>query len=368
MSDNLEQQHPEAETNYDSERAEAFLKRMTGVLNDGGLALMCSVGHQTGLFDTMASLPPSTSELIAAQAGLNERYVREWLGSMVAGHIVEYEPEGRTYRLPPEHAAALTRSAGPDNMAFHMQYIPMLGNVEADIIQSFRRGGGVPYSQYPRFQKLMAEDSASLLDISLISETLPLVPGLEDRLRAGGVDVLDVACGSGHAINLMAREFPSSRFTGADFSPIGIAAAEAEARELGLSNAQFKVQDVAELGVEAQFDVITAFDAIHDQARPRQVLKAIYTALRSGGVFLMADIYASSNVQENIKHPLGPYLYTVSCMHCMTVSLALGGEGLGTMWGTQLATDLLHEAGFTAVEIKRQPSDVVDCYYVCTRE
>lgn len=368
MSSDLERQQPEAETEFNSEQADAFLKRMVGVLNDAGLALMCSIGHQTGLFDTMADVPPSTSEQIATKANLNERYVREWLGSMVAGGIVKYDPEGRTYRLPPEHAAALTRAAGPDNMAFQLQYIPMMGNVEAGIIHSFRHGGGVPYSQYPRFQKLMAEDSASVQDISLVSQTLPLVPGLPERLRAGGVDVLDVGCGSGHAINLLAREFPGSRFTGADFSPEGIAAAQAEAREMGLSNAQFKVQDVADLGEEAQFDFITAFDTIHDQARPRQVLKAIRTALRPGGVFLMADIYASSNVQENIKHPIGPYLYTVSCMHCMTVSLAQGGEGLGTVWGTQLATALLHEAGFTGVEVKRQPSDVVDCYYICTRD
>src|SRR5215831_13270592 len=134
---------------------------------------MCSIGHQTGLFDAMASLSPSTSEQIATNASMNERYVREWLGSMVAGRIVEYDPEQHSYRLPPEHATALTRAAGPDNMAFQMQYIPMLADVETDVIHSFRHGGGVPYSQYPRFQQLMAEDSASVQDISLISETVP---------------------------------------------------------------------------------------------------------------------------------------------------------------------------------------------------
>jgi 2-polyprenyl-3-methyl-5-hydroxy-6-metoxy-1,4-benzoquinol methylase len=366
-SDPEQHLQPESKADSSSEEAEVFLERMVGVLNDAGLALMCSIGHQTRLFDTMADLPASTSGQIATAANLNERYVREWLGAMVTGQIVEYNPERSTYWLPPTHAASLTRVAGPDNLAFQMQYIAMMGNVEADIVHSFHHGGGVPYARYPRFQQLMAEDSASVLDISLVSETLPLVPGLIDRLRTG-IDVLDVGCGSGHALNLMARDFPASRFTGADFSPEAIGSAQAEARALGLANAQFKVQDATDLGAVAQFDFITAFDTIHDQAHPRQVLKSICQALRQGGVFLMVDIRASSNVQENIGHPLGPYLYTVSCMHCMTVSLAQDGEGLGTMWGSQLATDLLHEAGFTSVAVKRQPSDVVNYYYICTRD
>jgi 2-polyprenyl-3-methyl-5-hydroxy-6-metoxy-1,4-benzoquinol methylase len=339
---------------------------MVTVLNDAGLALMCSIGHQTGLFDAMAALPPSTSQQIAMATSLNERYVREWLGAMVAGRIVEYDPVGRTYALPSEHAAALTRAAGPDNLAFQMQYIPMLGSVESGIIESFHNGAGVPYSSYPRFQQLMAEDSRSVLDISLLTETLPLVPGIVDRLHEG-IDVLDVGCGSGHAINLMAREFPTSRFTGMDFSPEGIASAQAEAEALGLLNTRFRVQDVAAIDAPEQFDFITAFDAIHDQAYPRRVLSAIRSGLRPDGIFLMVDVRASSNVHENILHPLGPYLYVVSCMHCMTVSLAQGGEGLGTVWGEQLATELLHEAGFPEVEIKHQPADVLNSYYICRR-
>jgi 2-polyprenyl-3-methyl-5-hydroxy-6-metoxy-1,4-benzoquinol methylase len=362
-----QQQLGTATSTLDSARAEAFLGRMVGILNDAGLALMCSVGHQTGLFDTMATLPPSTSQQIATAAGVDERYVREWLGALVTGQIVEYDPAHHTYSLPPEHAAALTRAAGPNNLAFQMQYIPMMANVETGIVESFRNGGGVAYAQFPRFQQLMAEDSGSVLDSSLLSATLPLVPGLVDRLRSG-IDVLDVGCGRGHAINLMAREYPASRFTGVDFSEEGIAAARAEAAGWGLANARFQVQDVARLDAPAQFDFITAFDAIHDQALPRQVLKAISTALRPGGVFLMVDVQASSHVHENIEHPLGPFLYTISCMHCMTVSLAQGGEGLGTVWGEQLATQLLREAGFTQVDIKHQPADVVNSYYICTKD
>src|SRR5215212_6561175 len=94
----------------DQGRAEAFAERMLGALNEGALTLMTSIGHRTGLFDAMAGLPPSTSEQIAA-AGLNERYVREWLGAMVVSGVVENESEDGTYSLPLEHVAWLTRAA-----------------------------------------------------------------------------------------------------------------------------------------------------------------------------------------------------------------------------------------------------------------
>ena len=98
----------------DEAKVEAFAGRMTDIMNGASLALMASIGHQTGLFDTMAGLPPSTSAQIADAAGLNERYVREWLGAMTTGAIVEYDREKETYALPPEHAASLTtrRRAG----------------------------------------------------------------------------------------------------------------------------------------------------------------------------------------------------------------------------------------------------------------
>ena len=81
------------------------------MLNAGALALMTSIGHRSGLFDTLAELPPATSEAIAQAAGLHERYVREWLAAMVVGSFVEYEKQEQTYLLPKEHAAVLTRAA-----------------------------------------------------------------------------------------------------------------------------------------------------------------------------------------------------------------------------------------------------------------
>lgn len=351
----------------DATRAEEFAGQMLGLLNNAFVGLLVSIGHQTGLYDTLADLPPATSERIAEAAGLDERYVREWLGAMTTARIVEYDPARRTYRLPPEHAATLTTAAGPNNMAYFTQYVAEMGKIEQPLIEAFRTGGGVPYSAIPRFQELQGGETAAVYDAALIDGILPLVPGLVEQLERG-VDVADVGCGAGHAVNLMARAFPASRFTGYDFSEDGIALARREATDWGLTNARFEVQDVAALDAPEGFDVITAFDTVHDQAQPRRVLRASARALRPGGVFLMQDIAASSNLEENLDHPLGPMLYSASVLHCMTVSLAQGGEGLGTMWGEQKARELLAEAGFTSVEVVHQDDDPMHAYFICTRE
>ena len=350
----------------DPAKAEAFAGQMIGMLNGACLTLMTSIGHLTGLFDIMVGMRPSTSHHIAQTTGLNERYVREWLAAMVTGRIIEYDPVGGTYRLPPEHAAALTRAAGPDNLATLTQFIPLFGNVEEQLIHSFRNGGGVPYSAFSTFQQLMSEESSRVFDATLVDITLPLIPGMPGRLQAG-IDVLDIGCGAGHAVNLMAKAFPNSRFTGYDFSDEGVGAGKAKASSWGLTNARFEVKDVSTLDEPGRYDLITAFDAIHDQAQPTRVLKAIADALRPGGAFLMVDIAASSNLHENLDHPLAPMLYAVSTMHCMTVSLALDGEGLGTMWGEQLAQQKLAEAGFTNVEARQVAGDIINCYYIATK-
>src|SRR5262245_11636346 len=109
----------------DMEKMGAFGERMSAFLNGGAAALMISIGHRVGLFDTMAQLPSATSDEIAAAAQLDERYVREWLGAMVTAGVVDYESARGSYRLPPEHAALTTRAAGTNNYAAFMQFIPL---------------------------------------------------------------------------------------------------------------------------------------------------------------------------------------------------------------------------------------------------
>lgn len=353
-------------TALDQDKAQAFGARMLGICSDGMLMAMTSIGHEVGLFEAMAGRPPATSQMIADATTLNERYVREWLSCLASAGIVEYDALTASFFLPDEHAASLTKSAGPANMALWAYAMTGFGEALDQLVGSFRNGGGVPYASFTKFPELMAAVSAAQYDASLISSVLPLIPGLVDGLRAG-IDVADVGCGSGHAINLMAEAFPNGRFTGYDFSEVSLDAARRESSRMGLSNTNFELRDVATLSGPPRYDLITAFDSIHDQAQPRRVLKGIFEALRSDGTFLCVDIAGSSNLHENFGNPMAALMYAISTMHCMTVSLALGGEGLGTMWGEQKAHELFAEAGFTRVETKQIESDFENNYYVCQK-
>jgi SAM-dependent methyltransferase len=351
----------------DESRRAAFAERLRGVLNGGALALMVSIGHRTGLFDTMARLGFATSEAIAGSAGLHERYVREWLAAMAAGGVVEVDAASGRYRLPPEHSACLTRAARPGNVAATAQWIPLLGGVEDRIVECFERGGGVPYAAYDRFHEVMVEESDQTVVAFLLESILPLVPGLPGALGRG-LDVLDVGCGSGRALNCMAAAFPRSRFLGIDLSPDAVAAARAEAADRGLRNARFEVRDAADFERERAFDLVTAFGSIRVQAEPAAVLAAIARSLRGGGTFLMQDPRGANDGAGDAPHPLGPFLYTVSCFHWTAVSLAAGGAGLGPTWGLETAPRMLAEAGLRSVEVRTLAHDAMSFYYVARRE
>lgn len=343
---------------------EAFADKLFGILNGGGLALMISIGHRTGLFDAMERMPASTSQEIADGAGLNERYVREWLGAMVTGGIVHFHPDARRYQLPSAHAACLTRAAGRDNMAVFAQYIGVLAAVEDKIVERFKVGGGVPYCCFHRFHEVMAEDSGQSALSSIEDSILPLVPGLIDRLERG-IDAIDIGCGSGRIINWLSQRFRSSRFRGVDFSEEPIALARREAQRNQAANAHFDVLDAAAFDHVSAYDLVMTFDAIHDQADPARVLRNIRRALRPGGVYLMQDIGLSSEVSKNMDHPIAPLIYTISCMHCMSVSLAQGGAGLGAAWGVERAEAMLRDAGFSSIRVHRLPHDIQNAYFVC---
>jgi 2-polyprenyl-3-methyl-5-hydroxy-6-metoxy-1,4-benzoquinol methylase len=292
--------------------------------------------------------------------------VREWLGAMVTGRVVNFDPASHTYELPAEYAACLTRGAVPANFAATMQWFSVLGGVEDRIVECFQKGGGVHYEEFHRFHEVMAEESAQTVVAALTEHILPLADGLVDELNRG-IDVLDIGCGSGRALCTMAAEFPNSRFVGYDLCDEAVNAARKEAERRSLANLRFETRDVSRLGDRDKFDLVTAFDAIHDQAKPDVVLREIASALRPGGIFLMQDILASSQVEKNIDNPLAPLLYTISTMHCMTVSLAQGGAGLGTCWGRELAEQMLREAGFRDIVVEKLPHDDMNYYYIARK-
>ena len=358
--------HPGAAAACNEEAADAFAERTAEILNLGAVAVMLSIGHRTGLFETLAQTHAATSPEIAKRAGLAERYVREWLAVMVVGGIVEYDPRGRRYSLPPEHAASLTRDGALGNMAVYAQHVALMGAVQEQILDRFETGEGLVYADYPCFHALMAEDSDQTVCGPLFDAILPLAPDLVARLESG-IEVLDAGCGRGRALMAMAERYPASRFTGYDLCGDAISYAGSAMAARGLGNIGFEVRDLSDFDEVSRYDLITSFDAVHDQRDPADLVKRLHRALRPGGVYLMQDIGGSARLENNHDFPMAALLYAISCAHCTPVSLAQGGEGLGTMWGWETAQTILEAAGFASVARNVLAHDPMNVWFVSRR-
>jgi ubiquinone/menaquinone biosynthesis C-methylase UbiE len=363
-------------TSFDAKRLE-FQKKMTDILNFGALNLAMAVGYRTGLFDVMDTFDaPEPSATIADKAGLDARYVQEWLGVMVCGEIVDLTVDDNNenlFYLPKEHADLITRRAGNSNLGVYTQEIPLLTTSVMDtVVRRFYDGEGVDGSSYPKFQAFMSQLADAKHRMVLVDRFLPTVDeGRLIRDLNSGIRVCDIGCAEGIALMLMAEAFPRSEFVGIDISAEVIQSATVSARQQGIENVIFLNLDAAALpetgDLTRSFDYVTAFDAIHDQSRPLEALKSIYTILKPGGLFSMIDIAASSHLLDNRNHPMGTFLYTVSLMHCMPVGLVNGGTGLGMMWGRQKAVTMLEAVGFEKVQVLEIPVDSFNLHFFCRR-
>jgi 2-polyprenyl-3-methyl-5-hydroxy-6-metoxy-1,4-benzoquinol methylase len=354
-----------------------FSERLTAILNHGALNLAMAIGYRSRLFDVMDEFEsPETASAIAAEAGLDERYVREWLGLMVSGRIVEFSRSSSgedLFHLPKEHGDLITRRAGNSNLGVYMQEIPLLTTCAlAPVLRGFSTGEGVTYDHYREFYEFMTQLADAKHRAVLVEKFLPsIAEGRVLQQLKSGIHVCDIGCAEGTAVLLMAEAFPKSRFTGIDFSAECIEKARSEASSKKLGNVSFRILDAVRLAdhrdlVEA-FDYVTAFDAIHDQTRPLDVLINVHAMLRQGGLFSMVDIASESDLSENRDHPMGPFLYTVSLMHCMPVGLVDGGQGLGMMWGRQKAVGMLKQAGFKTVQVLKIPDDPFNLHFLCQK-
>ncbi|QTA81626.1 SAM-dependent methyltransferase domain-containing protein [Desulfonema limicola] len=358
-------------------KREAFSRKMVDILNFGSLNLALGIGYRLGLFDILDNFDsPENIDRIAEESGLNKRYIKEWLGIMVTGRIIELskdENKENLYFLPREHGDFLAKRSGSSNMGVYTQEIPLLTSCAFEpVLKGFKTGEGVPFSFYPEFQAFMTELSNAKHEQVLVDKFLPSINNgsLVEQLKKG-IRVCDLGCGEGAALNLMAKAFPKSSFIGIDLHEQAVKTAQDSAREKGLKNAAFMVRDAALLekdpGLKGFFDFITAFDSIHDQTKPLDALKGIYHMLRPDGIFSMVDIASKTDHADNMDHFMGPFLYTVSLMHCMPVGLSDQGTGLGMMWGREKALELLKQAGFENITISALPDDAFNLNYLCKK-
>ncbi len=335
----------------DRAELDAFSDKVFRDLSGTYVTAMCILGDRLGLFKHLAALGPATSAELAERAGINARYAQEWLSALACAGYIDYDPASRRFSLSPEHAAVLADEGGAFFVGGDYEQLPALWGVLDPLTTAFREGGGVPQSAYHEsMARGMDRTAVVSYHHALVQKWIPALPDVQAALERG-IEVADVGCGGGRALIRLAQAFPNSRCTGYDVFPPTVALARQNAEAAGVADrVRFEALDVSR-GLPGQYDLITTFIVIHDAADPRSLLRAIRVALKPGGTYLCAETKAADTLEENAG-PLGAYLFSTSVLYCMTVSLAEGGEGLGTAgMPPSKVRELCMEAGFSSVRL-----------------
>jgi SAM-dependent methyltransferase len=339
----------------DTAKVEQLATRLMADLGATALTGLLYIGDKVGLFKAMVGAGPLTVAEVAAKSGLQARYVREWLSAMAAGQYIDYDPHTERFTLPDEHAAVLADETSLTFMGgFFQVMVPVLSQAP-QVAKAFREGGGVPYSAYGSdLIEGISRNRRVPYFRQLAQEWIPAMPEVLTRLQEGGT-AADIGCGCGYAVIAMAKAFPHSRFYGYDLNQESLAIAREHAAAEGAADRTvFAYVSANALPAEPRFDFITSFDSIHDMADPRGALRSIRQALAPGGTYMMMEIAAGDTLADNLNMR-GRFFYSVSTLHCLTVSLAHNGEGIGTVMGEAKARELAAEAGFT--HFRRLPID-----------
>ena len=347
----------------DRDRIEAFLDRFVGYASGATTIGLLAVADRSGLLAWLGENHAGTVEEIAEGAGLDQRYVREILSGLAAALAFDYDVETQVFTLPPEHALFLADARSPYFMGGWMDMIPaVMAQVDA-VARATEDGGGVHFQEFgDGIIRGIDRGNSSSQQVFLVRRWLPAVPGLVERLLAGA-RVADIGCGTGTAAISMAQAFPASQVIGFDVSDESLDVARA--RAVDIPNVEFARHAAEDFPIEPGFDLVTTFDVIHDLADPRAGLARIRAALRPDGQYLMMEPNASSRLENNLTNR-GAMLYGVSALHCMTQSLAVGGEGLGAAWGREMAEDYAREAGFEGFQPLDEITNKFSAFYLLT--
>ncbi len=339
----------------DHTRTEEFVQRALADAAAFTTVLLAGIGDRFGLFKDLSSQGPATAADLAKRTGIQERYAREWLGAMAAAGYVDYDPGASNFSLPEPHVPVLAEEGGP--MFFGALHGELLGmtRVMDRLVDAFSMGGGVPQDHYPlEVYDCMDRFTSMWHNNLLVQQWIPAVPEVKARLEEG-IRVADVGCGRGRAIVNLAKAFPRSTYMGYDNFEPNIRFARRLAQDNGVQDrARFELLDASQ-GLPRGFDLITTFDVIHDARDPRGLLRAVREALNPGGTYLCLDINCSDKLEENLG-PMGALHHGVSVLYCMTTSLAVSGEGLGTLGLPEPKLgEFAREAGFR--QVRRLPLD-----------
>ncbi len=311
--------------------------------------LLAYFGDKLGLYSALAEISPATSQELADNTGMNERYVREWLSANAAGGYVNYDTASNYFSMTPEQAVIFAAEGNPACMQGFFQAVVSVYADEPKVADIFRTGQGLPWGDHSEclfcgterfFRPMYAEN--------LVDSWIPALDGVREKLESGA-KVADIGCGYGSSTIIMAQAFPNSTFYGFDFHEPSIEHAQERARAAGVaSNTTFEVVTAKEYPGK-DYDLVAIFDALHDMGDPVGASKHIANSLSDGGTFMLVEPFAGDSLEENI-HPLGQIYYSFSTMICVPASRSQEvGLGLGAQAGQKRLTEVLNEGGFSQV-------------------
>ncbi|WP_256840717.1 SAM-dependent methyltransferase [Ornithinimicrobium cryptoxanthini] len=329
----------------------AFAQQIGGMLAGGATTAMMVVGDRTGLYAAMAASGSLTPAQLAAETGTAERYVREWLSQQAAVGIVTYDPEAGTFTLPPEHAAVLASDDSPAAMIGAAPLISGMHRRTDQLVDAFRTGAGIPWAEQ---DPATFESTERFFRVgyrnSLLAEWVPALDGVDEKLRAGAT-VLDIGCGRGAPLLLLAQAYPASQFVGYDVHPESIGTATERAAEAGVSDRVRFAVDFCQGYQDRDVDVITFFDAFHDLGDPVGAASHARRSLADDGTLVLVEPLAADDLATTlVTIPMAALGFAASTFMCTPNSLSQPvGLALGAQAGEARLREVLTEAGYRSI-------------------
>jgi SAM-dependent methyltransferase len=333
----------------DDAKLHQFIGQMLSDLGGAASIGLVRIGDSLGLYKTLHARGPMTVGELAAEAGVNERYLREWLSHQAASNYLSYDPATQKFTLPPEQAMVFAVEDSPVYMVGAFTCMSAFLDNLAKVQPAFKTGGGVAWGyQTSCLFCAVAEFFRPGYQNSLVSNWLPALDGVVAKLE-GGARVADVGCGHGLSTVIMAKAFPKSQFIGYDFHPSSIERARAHAREHDVtSNARFEVGTAKDYP-EKDFDLVTFFDCLHDMGDPAGAAAHVRQSLKPDGSWMIVEPMAGDRLEDNLN-PVGRIFYAASTMVCVPTSLAQEvGAALGAQAGETRLREVITAGGFRNV-------------------